>query len=280
MACEHPFLMHALLACSALHLAHKLPSDINYLVRGHSHQDIAIPLFRHAIEHITESNCHSILAFCHLLVINSFASNDTDERLLLVNTSSPDPDMLCSWLYFVRNICVLVCDMWDCIEAGPLNPLVSSWKTDALECNTPDSAVTTHLLSFVSPGTDEDGHDTAACRKAACRLGSAIEVASLTRMGDFNAWDAVCLWPLQLSPEFIQLLTREHPMALFILAHYSLLLDKADPRWFLENRAKSLFNSVLDRLNPEWQSHLQRSFQTIKALVDINAGVDVAVING
>lgn len=271
MACEHPFLMHSLLACSALHLAHQFPSDMNYLVRGHNHQDIAMPLFRHAIEHVTESSCHSILAFCHLLVINSFAANNTDERLLLVNpSSSPDPDMLCSWLYFVRNICVLVCDLWACIEAGPLGPLVSCWETDIPEHDATDSAVARHLLDFVSTcctGADEDGDDTAAaCGEAARRLGSAIEAASLPRMGDFNAWDVVRVWPLQISPAFIQLLGREHPMALFILAHYSLLLDRADPRWFLENRAKTLFNSVLDRLNPEWRGHLRTSFKTIKAL--------------
>lgn len=74
LAYRHRFLIHGILACSALHLAYKNPAEQwEYLIKASSHQDIAMPLFRSAIDDVDEDNCHSIMGFSHLLVIYSFA---------------------------------------------------------------------------------------------------------------------------------------------------------------------------------------------------------------
>ena len=76
-AMSNPFLMHGILALSALHLASE-SRDRPEKSRDHRaaalrHHDQAIALFRPVLSKITSHNCHTIFAFSALLVILSFA---------------------------------------------------------------------------------------------------------------------------------------------------------------------------------------------------------------
>lgn len=89
LARQSSFLMHGLLACSALHLAHRNPDNNTYLSTAVLHQDAAMPVFRHAISHVDEENCHAVLVFSHLLVILCLAVEKQDQQLSLVNVQTP-----------------------------------------------------------------------------------------------------------------------------------------------------------------------------------------------
>lgn len=76
-AVSHPFLMHGILALSALHLASAAHTS-HEKIREHRaaalrHHDQAIALFRPILNKITALNCHTIFAFSGLHVILSFA---------------------------------------------------------------------------------------------------------------------------------------------------------------------------------------------------------------
>ncbi|KAH7166511.1 hypothetical protein EDB81DRAFT_285424 [Dactylonectria macrodidyma] len=269
MAHEHPFLMHTILACSALHLAHSSPSQRPFfLLQARSHQDIAMPLFRHAIANVSASNCHAVLAFSHLLIVYSFAANSADEPLFFTNPASPSQGMLCSWLYFVRNGCLLVCEQWDRIETGPLGPLARSWEMPipGVQEET-QSALTDYLLSIL-PGNsdiqDEEPWFHSACeiyRETAAQLGWAFATSQALTGNDFTTWDLIRVWPMVISPEFIELLVQEHPAALILLAHYCLLLERIQPQWYFEGRATMLLNTVLERLDRQWHPFVLESLE-------------------
>ncbi|KAL5333465.1 hypothetical protein BJX70DRAFT_380906 [Aspergillus crustosus] len=269
MAQEHAFLMHAILACSALHLAHQFPPDAIYLTRGHAHQDTAMPLFRHAIAHVDQRNCHPILAFSHLLAIYSFAAGRADESLLFIDTSSRNPELMCSWLYFIRNGCFLVCGFWDEIRMGPVGSLATSWELPVAGVGgLTKLRVTDHLLSLVQ--MDETNQIAIEVfREAAEQLGSAIEAAQALNGRYFTTWDIVRVWPMQISATYIELLTHKRPGALILLAHYCLLLKMAEPRWYLKNLAEGLFRSVLGQLDPEWRRCVLQSFQEMEGFLSL-----------
>lgn len=93
IATHYEFLMHGIMAIAALHLAHDelIPhKKRQYLFMASKLQDEAMPAFREVVTKVNESNCHAILAFTHLLVIYSFASEQQDERLLLVTENTQD----------------------------------------------------------------------------------------------------------------------------------------------------------------------------------------------
>ena len=100
IAYQHEFLMHALLACTALHMAYLNPDQHSELtIKARTHQDHAIPLCRAAIHKMESETCDAVFIFARLLAITAFA---LDERLFVVGE---DEDKLPSWLFFIRSGC-------------------------------------------------------------------------------------------------------------------------------------------------------------------------------
>lgn len=272
LAHEHPFLMHALLTCSALHLAYKLPSRRHfYLLCAYSHQDVAMLLFRRAVAHVTKSNCHAILACCHLLVIYSFATDQLDESLLLADTSSLYPGLLCNWLYFIRNGCHLVCEYWNCIETGPLAPLASSWESPILGIDKiqSKSRIMERLLSPLLQACrepEDEAWPSNICdvyRDAATQLGEAFAASQVLTSDDFTTWDAIRVWPMHVSTAYMKLLAHGHPAALILLAYYCLLLKRLEPHWYFEGKAAKLLENILSRLERKWHIYAQNFPETL-----------------
>ena len=100
LAYQHEFLMHALLACTALHMAYLDPDQYSELtIKARTYQDHALPLFRAAIPRVESETCDAILIFARLVAITAFA---LDERLFM---DGEKEDKLPSWLFFIRSGC-------------------------------------------------------------------------------------------------------------------------------------------------------------------------------
>lgn len=255
IASQFPFLLHGILACAALHLAHLNPEQQRGLImRGAIHQDLAMPTFRSTIAKPDRDNCHAVFAFSHLLVIYSFAAEREDERLLLVESNNLD--VLPSWLYFIRSGCSMLCDVWEQLESGPVASLVSAWEipiTFSVDEHTP---LVDSLLSAIPPQSSKEPWPQDVCdiyRDAALDLGLAFSCTRDLSDG-FTAWDAVRLWPMRISVEYLDLLRQQHPGALILVAHYCILLQRLDCHWYFEGRARRLMSTVLACLDERWHS--------------------------
>ena len=100
LAYQHDFLMHALLACTALHMACLNPDQHSELnIKARTHQDQAIPLFRTAISSVEVETCDAVYIFALLVAVTTFA---LDEPVL---TTGGKEDKLPSWLFFIRSGC-------------------------------------------------------------------------------------------------------------------------------------------------------------------------------
>jgi hypothetical protein len=100
LAYQHEYLMHALLACAALHIAYLNPEQRSELtIKARTHQDHAIPLFLAAIPGVESETCGAVLIFVRLVGIIAFA---LDESLFTVGEKE---DKLPSWLFFIRSGC-------------------------------------------------------------------------------------------------------------------------------------------------------------------------------
>lgn len=264
LAQSNDFLMHGLLACSALHFASEHPPEKHaYLVSARSHQHIAMRMFRNAIEHITEDNCNAIMAFSHLLVIYSLAEERSDEMLLLTNTTKPDQESLSNWLYFVRNGCLLVCDFWDQIEAGPLASLTASWESPIMSQESKGLEVSSFLRLLADlEGIEWVPEICSTCRTAAESLEMAFGSADVLN-DDFTIWDAIRVWPMSLSTEYIYLVNEEHPAALVLLAHYCLLLTRLKSVWYVAETPYRVLRALLVRLEPRWHPYIPKIIESV-----------------
>jgi hypothetical protein len=100
LAYQHEFLMHALLACTALHIAYLNPDQRSeFIIKARTHQDHAMPLFRAAVPSVESENCDAVSVFARLVSMTAFA---LDESLFMVGGKE---DKLPSWLFFIRSGC-------------------------------------------------------------------------------------------------------------------------------------------------------------------------------
>jgi hypothetical protein len=144
LASTQPFLYYGLLALTSLHLSHTTSNSSHALNASH-YQSIAMPLFRHAVAHVTKQNCDAILIFMHLLVLYSFGSENDKAMLFLASDAdnaegegvnekrgdeteeSKGASSLPNWLYFLRNGCILLFSVWDAVEFGLVAEIAASW---------------------------------------------------------------------------------------------------------------------------------------------------------
>ncbi|KAE8448284.1 hypothetical protein EG329_009715 [Mollisiaceae sp. DMI_Dod_QoI] len=271
LAHSHPFLLHGLLALSALHLAHTTPSDSalhsQYLLSAITHQETAMPIFRSSIAAVTPETSHAVFIFSHLLVLYCFASESQDERLLIL---SPTPDLLPIWLQFLRAGCRLLCHVWGDLEAGPVKALASAWDIPELELDGGRTPFVEDLLSHIPLSKTEDAwseDENKVYTDTAILLGRAFTNRALDIA--FTTWDALRIWPMCISKEYMEMLRNQHPGALILLAHYCVLLKNIEGNWYFDGRATGLLRSVLGCLDQKWMKAVKWPIEKIGITVII-----------
>ncbi|KAF7136679.1 hypothetical protein CNMCM5793_005957 [Aspergillus hiratsukae] len=239
LASQFPFLLHGVLACSALHLASTDPNNRTYYtIQSMRHQDQAIPAFRWATMHVDSNNCQAVLAFAFFLVICALSSESEDPRLFLTD----DSDQL-HWINILRNGCSMLCPVWTELTTGPLAPFAALWRDDLGVTADPNDPLLVTLLSALP----EHEPDYPIYRDSAVKLTEAF--AFMQQRGPSSTiWDALNSWPLRVTPKYLALLRQNRPSALLLLAYYAILLRPIRGEWFLEGRDCKLMDEIARRL--------------------------------
>ena len=270
LAEEFPFLKYGVLACAALHLSHSdATRQQEYFMIAAKYQGIAIPLYSSEVENVNSRNCDAVFAFSHLLSIYAFASSIHDERLLLVENNQKD--VLPSWLYVMRTACLMLCNQWDRLEYGPIKGLAQAWEEPMAvmekEATSPPHPLLYHLLSVIPDPASTDAWSEETCqtyRNASIDLARAFSFTHFLGK-DFTTWHALRFWPMQVSIDYLNLLSCWHPGALILLAHYCVVLQKLECNWYFEGRATSLLNKVLACLDERWHCFIKRSLDDFES---------------
>lgn len=272
MAYHHDFLMRALLALAALHLAHEVGNSADqrdYLLAASNFQDIAMAPFRIAVASADKSNCHAILAFTHLLVLYCFATEHQDENLLLVAEEREDITPL--WLHFLRSGCAMLCSVWEILEIGPFRALAAAWEKQFDLPKSIDILISKNLASLLeavpTPWSADAWSDDECIeyRDAASYLALALS-CSKTIGRPWTAWDVLRIWPIRLSEKFMAMLAASHPGALILLAHYSVLLQNIEDQWYFKGRATKMIRAIMLRLAIKWHRFIEKPLEILNAV--------------
>ncbi|KAH8831740.1 hypothetical protein DL96DRAFT_1812541 [Flagelloscypha sp. PMI_526] len=243
LAFTHPFLMHALLSLAALNL-HGLSKD---KLGQRDHYSLSEYHFRHAVASMAtacqEGNCISIGHNCTQLVAAQFISRGILSVISLCNLSSPNMDhsthsqlnAIIDWIEARRKLTAgFFRTHAHKLLNGPLSPyikILTNYVTEARQNKTshssssdlPGTPVFPELLSTIhipsegtpdgfellEPGTPE------AYREAVVALQFAYFLFSWeSRSPAFDTWLGV------VPPSYIELLRKQRPRALVILANF------------------------------------------------------------
>jgi len=255
MAIQYPFLMHELLAVSALHMAYLTPSrEDELLTKASRCEALALPSFRALTSDITRENCHAAFAFAGFIITSSLASARSLRNQDPILAAQGD---LPHWLHLLRGIHLLLGSKWDWLLDGPFAPLVDVKKYPVPYTRNPYDHCLSTLVSLVTPSTltpNEDREKLLVCYEALDELRMTSSLPFSPNM-TLDTKSAVYIWPGRMSHEYLQLIRDREPEALVILAHYCVMLEEVDIQgWYLTGLARKMVESIDQILGPKWRA--------------------------
>jgi hypothetical protein len=275
LAAKHPFLMHGMLACAALHTAFGNPKDRRrYKMIAAHHQGLALPTFRTEIARPSEDNCFALLAFTQLLILHCFAADTNNEDLFIVG--GKDDIDLPEWLYVIRGSCHIFTAVWPHIMNGPyLSLMTGGVAVDDLECRDVPVEMPEvdkrlrrllDILHFNIEKRRSDGTflETTPLLAAILILIRAFSKAQAAQLrNNYTMWIAIYTWPTQVPEEYLNLLKKRDPAALVVLAHYCILLRPLEHNWFMQGYSSRLLSRIYSQLDEEWHEWMQWPLEEI-----------------
>lgn len=248
LAFKYEFLLRGLLSVSALHLSYLNPIlKAEYDLKASTHQDKALASFQEVLPLVDESNCHALFAFSCLLLPIAFATSSRD-----LASQEPRTDLF-DWIYLLRGGHSILLLRREAIKNGVFEPMLVNMSYN--EVSDPfvftDAKRIADLFKLCHQMDDEEMSQ--ACTLAVHTLLSTfIQAAQLRKRGEGFVIPSL-VWPVHLSPKFLDLLSERKAEALIILAHYCVLMDwgaHADT-WFLEGWARYMLDAIKDSLSEE-----------------------------
>ncbi|RVX67026.1 hypothetical protein B0A52_09240 [Exophiala mesophila] len=248
-AVSAPYLMHEVLAISALHLAVLRPEHVTYF-RDYSVglQTRAITLFNGAKTVVNQSTCVPMFLFSTFLGIQVLCDtlNYYQEEL------NAFLDQFVTYLHLHRGVRAVINQSWDALRNTELKPIIESTPprsvedSGRVECDDLKDLIDKSDLSESSVAVY---HDTIKDLRWVFRI--------VGRPGaQFDNPQLVFAWPTVISAEYVSLLQQRRPEALVILAYFAALLHRHRQFWCFNDGGTFLVRSISDYLGPYWNTAL------------------------
>ncbi|WJG35057.1 uncharacterized protein FOBCDRAFT_238386 [Fusarium oxysporum Fo47] len=248
LSLSHVYLLHQVLSVSAFHMASLHPDRPDYAICASQHQNKAIAGLRSAVACITEESCVEIFLSSSLLGIGAFAGLGAHNA-----GQQPRIDDLLDVFVLIRGMSDILNRYEPLLKESRIGHLFvkgsQSGSTPLLD------ATLTQLRQIVIPDGFEDVA-TAICQESIASAITWIE----NHIGATATPDEriAMTWCLSVSSGFLDLIRQRHPVALCVLAHYCVILDRVGKsQWFMRNWGKPVLQDIRNEMEPRWSSMLQ-----------------------
>lgn len=250
-ALSHTFLMHGILALSALHIARTRDDQRHesYVAAAVAHQNQALASFRQLLNNITEDNAKAMFSFASVVVVYTFGFPQT-----------PDPadpwscvDGLLQVLLLARGVQQLLNQATSWIRSTDWEEL---FHFDPYDPSPPDDArrVIQRLSGLNRTcGAQDPTHNISVYETVIENLADMMATVS----SGLNSVPAAAKWGIKLKPEFVDL-TREHrPFPLVILVHYCAVLHRLKYHWCFDQWVERVPKAIWKILDDSWRVHVR-----------------------
>lgn len=252
---KHDFLLRGVLAVAAYHMGfHKPERKAELDVIASNHQNLALASFSETLADVNESNCHALFAFSCLIIVMAFASN-TKAKPSDFNTE------VLQWFYLLRGASIVLRMHSEAIKSSFLKPLldemVHNQSTPSHEI--PGADRITDLFRICNISSQERETSQAYTHAITSLLGTFTHTYMCKASGKGTVLPGF-VWPINLPPEFVDLLSEKQPEALLILAYYCVIVYWGEQgtydTWFLKGWSRYMLETVKDLLPDSWHEHL------------------------
>ncbi|PGG98232.1 hypothetical protein AJ79_08941 [Helicocarpus griseus UAMH5409] len=253
----HPFLMHGILALSALDLARRRDDNAvdvhqrRYLSIALAHQSRALALFRPLLGNINPENCNAMFLLSTLMTVFAFGFPQTSDP---VNIGGPIEDLHLVIL-LSRGMQQVLSTSMHWIKNGELSAIV---ELEDYVPHIPDDAKL--ALQELRRLNEDCGRNDPQHALEKDVYNDAIDLVQFIlekiHSGAKRANSAV-MWAIKAPPRYLELMRQYKPMALVVLAHYCVILHHLRDIWWIEGWSVSVLRAVWSSLDDNWRQSLR-----------------------
>ncbi|PYI20896.1 Zn(II)2Cys6 transcription factor [Aspergillus violaceofuscus CBS 115571] len=254
-AMRHPFLMHGILALSALHLASATSSNTgaskeDYLRTAKSHQQQAVAGLAKVADHLDRSNCNAAFALSSIMVVFAFAFQGNP--IPTVNTQSNALDALMDIFQFTRGSIDVQGEIIEWVADGEFSALL---EYDNSQPKMPDTSRLAIMslsrrntnLAIKDPTHEKDVYDATINH-----LGFSLD--KLARGGETMI--IAFQWIFRIPSRYVELVRERKPFALAILAHYAVIIHSLRGHWWIGEWGTRLIRDIGQHLDAGWRESI------------------------
>ena len=278
IALSHEFVMHGILATSALHLAHLRPEQRQaYWKRAAIHQNRALQLLQIAMAHPTRDNADALFAFSLIIFYLASATPSTADDLMDEIPLGP----AIHTIHMLRGVRLILEAVRHWVEQGPLAPVLRGYPGHIQSNPTfrdPDTEEHfSKLLVFCSttPNLNKDTEmdDVEIYAAAASSLRASFLKVESVPEGDPNT-PPIWHWAVRLPATFVERLKEQHSVPLVLLAHWCVILLQARHYWWVGSWVNRTMGEIEACINQEHRSWLEWPIEKIKEVRENLRGLE------
>ncbi|KAL4929210.1 uncharacterized protein BDV17DRAFT_262095 [Aspergillus undulatus] len=249
-AMRHTFLMHGLLALSALHLAVTSNGDMKeqYIRTSKAHQKQAVQGLDRIAGKLKQHHSNAAFTSSNIMMIFSFALPEIAGQTFGQSTI----DDLYDVFFSTRKSGDVLSNIADWVGNGELKPLLQYDKATPKMPDTSRLAMMalTQLnanLARQDPCHDKDLYDTTIKH-----LSSSLDKVS--RGGETMI--VAFQWIFQVPAKYMDLFRERGPFALVVLAHYAVILHFLRRHWWMGEWGLRLIREIGQHLDADWRNRI------------------------
>lgn len=252
-----PFLMHGILALSALHLSHlrEDTQQVTWFNVAIAHKSTALSMFSEQLHNIGQSNAKAMMSFAAIAVAFSFATalnSPTQE-------DGPSLTALTGVFSMSRGVQTIVNEASDSLLKSSFAPLFN--------VTTPDVSIPEDTIEALDLLEDLVRQETQHSPEPIAKVYQGA-ITGMRRFSSFTYAEPMSMtlaagWAIQARAEFLDDLHARTPLSLVVLAHYCAFLHMARGNWCIGHWGQAVLEEILQSLSPEWHVHVDWAIRQV-----------------
>lgn len=255
LALATPYLLHEVLAMSALRLFAVNAARQELILRASYHQAEALRLVQPHVEAVTQDQSLPLLFFSSFVAISGIAEAALDAHVHCDDETFDPIAKTTHSFQLSRGTMALVTPHWAHIRGTWAWNIISS----QIEASSGLTAMPTQIPAYTAVRSLAFGVEPDTSRKACLRaVDLTFDALSLVSQREDAAVSmrVVSAWPIEVGDDFHLLLAERRPVSLVILAYYAALLRLGTGLWWVGRWPGLLLEHIVSTLGEEWEEFL------------------------
>ncbi|KAJ9493007.1 hypothetical protein VN97_g187 [Penicillium thymicola] len=256
---ELPYILHLVLALSALHLAHEKPDlQGQYIQQADNHFSFGVRSVTSVISELNADSCQKVYMSAVMICFIYFGRGPRPGEYLIFSDSGP-----AEWLVLMRGVRLIVTSHHANVFSGILAPGPNDRRRDlSAEMHIKLHEHTAHTEA-VQRLVERDIADDEIRGRYLASIESLFEIMCEVyerRSGGspgVGLMDLLMGWFYRLPEEMISSLERKEPHSLVILAYWVVLLKYMDSAWFMDGWAEHMLSGISTHLREDFHQWIE-----------------------